>query len=138
GSVAIRIAPLLLVPLLAHTLRPEHYGIVDLDSMIAAVLAVALGLGLDAAAARLYYDVTDEDSRRGLLCSALILQLLTTVLIVGALAATAPAWADAVTGRKGQTLDVRLALLSVPPTATLSTIFAAMRVRARVRRFTLL
>jgi O-antigen/teichoic acid export membrane protein len=135
GSIAVRAAPLLLVPLLVHGLQPAQYGLLDLASTLAAVLAVTIGVGLDAASARLYFDLDDDAGRRSLLLTALSLQLLMALLVTGVLLLVAPLWAGAVTGRTDQVLDIRLALLSIPSTAALTVITAGLRVRGRIAMF---
>ena len=88
-------------------------------STLATVLAVMVGMGLDGASFRLYYDAPDDDRRRSVLSTAVVMQLVVGTAVAALLAASAVLWADPLTGHAGQAGDVRLALASIPATVLL-------------------
>jgi O-antigen/teichoic acid export membrane protein len=138
GSVAVRAAQLLLVPVLTRALSPSGYGLLDLDMSIMLFVAMTLSLGLDSATWRHYYDVETPRERRSILVSALYTQLVVAVVATGALVATAPLWVEAVTGQPGQAGNVQVILAAVPCSVALGTFTTLLRARFSIARANLL
>lgn len=115
GATAVTQAfGLLTFPLLARHFSVEQYGIIDLFSLVAALVTITIVFGQDSAVARYFYATPNEQTRRQLLSQSLALQLCITALAVPTLW-----WSSAyfvrLLGAAGETAPLlRLVLLQVP------------------------
>jgi O-antigen/teichoic acid export membrane protein len=87
GNLLSRAVAFLMLPLYTRYLTPTDYGVLELIDVTTGMIAIVIGLGLDAAVSRFYYESPDESDRRAVLSTAYWLAAL--LALVGlALAAT--------------------------------------------------
>ena len=76
GAVTGKAVGLVMLPILTRTLSPEQYGSADVLMSLGTAATATLLLGLDVAALRLYFDQTDDASRRRLMSTWMAIGLL--------------------------------------------------------------
>ena len=94
GSVGIRIAGLLLVPLYTYNLTPPEFGIMEYLDLTALFLGMLFSLGLSNAIYRYYYATEDPAERRRVVSTALVPVLVTAGAVSVLMIALAPLLAD--------------------------------------------
>src|SRR4051812_1320500 len=70
GNVLSRVVAFLMLPLYTRYLTPTDYGMLELIDVTTGMIAIVIGLGLDAAVSRFYYESPDEKDRRAVLSTA--------------------------------------------------------------------
>lgn len=78
---------LITVPIFTRILTPSDYGALDILSYSVTIFALFLGLGLDQAVARFYYDSEGTDKKKAIASSVLAYNLIAPIpiVLVGAL-----------------------------------------------------
>lgn len=70
GNLLSRAVAFLMLPLYTRYLTPTDYGVLELIDVTTGMIAIVIGLGLDAAVSRFYYESPDERDRRAVLSTA--------------------------------------------------------------------
>jgi len=70
GNLLSRAVAFLMLPLYTRYLTPTDYGMLELIDVTTGMIAIVIGLGLDAAVSRFYYESPDENDRRAVLSTA--------------------------------------------------------------------
>ena len=63
---------LIVTPVLARSLGPDGYGIVDVLTALVGLAAIVFSLGVDVATLRLYYEEDDRDGARQVMSTGLV------------------------------------------------------------------
>lgn len=90
GSVGIRVAGLLLVPLYTYNLSPAEYGVIEYLDLLALAIAMLFGLGLANAIYRFYYEAPEGAERKRVVSTALLPVLAVSFAISAGLYLLAP------------------------------------------------
>lgn len=90
GTLLNQAIGVLLVPLYAQLLSPDEYGVLGVATALINVLVSIFSLGLPSAALRFYFDTKDDQKRRVILGTILLVTLLTTVALVTVLFVVGP------------------------------------------------
>ena len=91
GNLLSRAVAFLMLPLYTRYLTPTDYGVLELIDVTTGMVAIVIGLGLDAAVSRFYYESADENDRRLVLSTAFWLAgMLALVGVALAAAFSAP------------------------------------------------
>lgn len=90
GSVGIRVAGLLLVPLYTYNLAPAQYGVIEYLDLTALAIGMLFSLGLGNAIYRFYYLVPEGPERKRVVSTALFPVLIVSFTIAVALFLAAP------------------------------------------------
>src|SRR3954465_13795473 len=85
GAFAGKAAALVLVPILTRVLSTEDFGRLDVLSALTSALISVLLLGLDTAAVRQFFDLSNEDERNDLAMTLGLLLLTFTLPVCVAL-----------------------------------------------------
>ncbi len=109
GGLAGKAAALLALPIFARLLTPEEFGRLDVLNALISASIVALILGTDVAATRLYFDRATQDARRQLLSSWYALGLA----VISPLAVALLVWAGPISRALFGTSDLSLAVAIV-------------------------
>ncbi|MGE5178135.1 MAG: oligosaccharide flippase family protein [Bacteroidota bacterium] len=96
GSIGIRVAGLLLVPLYTYNLSPAEYGVIEYLDLTAVAILMLFSFGLGNAIYRFYYEAVVGAERRRVVSTALLPVLLASFAISAALVLLAPALASSV------------------------------------------
>ncbi len=88
GSVIVRAAGILVLPLYTRFLTPADYGIIAVATTVTALLAVVYPLGLHGAIAFIYYKKDDEDWRSAASTTLWLTSLLTAAVFTAGFEAT--------------------------------------------------
>ncbi len=70
GNLLTRIVSFLMLPLYTRYLTPTDYGILELIDVTSGMVGIVIGLGLDTAVSRFYYESPKEEDRRVVLSTA--------------------------------------------------------------------
>ncbi len=76
GAVATQAASFLLLPVYTKYLSPSDYGIMSLVNITMELIGIVLGLGVNAATARFYYDMEDEKNRKMVISTSYLLSFV--------------------------------------------------------------
>lgn len=90
GSVGIRVAGLLLVPLYTYNLSPAEYGVIEYLDLTAVAIAMLFGLGLANAIYRFYYEAPEGEARKRVVSTALLPVLVVSYAISAGLFLLSP------------------------------------------------
>lgn len=91
GSVGIRIAGLLLVPLYTYNLSPAQYGVIEYLDLTALAIGMLFSLGLANAIYRFYY-MAPEGAERDRVVSTALLPVLAVSFTIAAVLVVASPW----------------------------------------------
>jgi len=105
---------LITFPLLARHFSLSEYGLIDLFSVVGALLATFFIFGQDSAVARYFYEYKDETSRRQVISQSLALQLTFVLSVLPLLWITSRPLAIKLSGAQSSILLLKLILLQVP------------------------
>jgi O-antigen/teichoic acid export membrane protein len=72
ANVLDRAVSFIMLPVYTRYLTPADYGVLELIGMTVALLAVALGMGVEAAVSRFYFDYKDPEKRKLVVSSGLL------------------------------------------------------------------
>lgn len=128
---------LLTVPILARTLGPEGYGLVDLATSTAALLTLVSLLSADIPATRLHA-LADPDARLRTVSSYVWVVAIVSVLVAAVLLPAASLLAEYAWGDADATTLALLALLLVPVSAIQMALAQTQRILSRPRTFAVL
>jgi O-antigen/teichoic acid export membrane protein len=70
GNLLSRAVAFLMLPLYTRYLTPTDYGILELIDVTSGMIGIVIGLGLESAVSRFYYESSDEGDRRRVLSTA--------------------------------------------------------------------
>ena len=70
GNLLSRAVAFLMLPLYTRYLTPTDYGILELIDVTSGMIGIVIGLGLDTAVSRFYYESEDEGDRRAVISTA--------------------------------------------------------------------
>lgn len=86
GSVAQGIVGFILIPLYTSVLVPADYGFLEILNNLSAILVILVALGFNSAILKSYYrDTSNEEDRKKLLGTAVLVTLIFSTLIVAIL-----------------------------------------------------
>ncbi len=117
GTAAGRGLQMLLVPVFTRVFAPEAYGVIDLLGLVAAIAALLVVMGTDAALARFFYDATDSDARRVMISSSALWRVGVCTVVALALWLLAPTFSVFLLNSPDYAKYVRLTALTIPFTA---------------------
>jgi len=83
GNALARGLNFILLPIYTRYLSPAEYGVVALAEIVAVVVGILCGLGLNGAIMRLYFEHSDSQARKNYLATMLRFALLATAAILG-------------------------------------------------------
>ena len=70
GNLLSRAVAFLMLPLYTRYLTPTDYGILELIDVTTGMIAIVIGLGMDAAVSRFYYESPHDEDRRKVISTA--------------------------------------------------------------------
>lgn len=115
GAAAVtRAMGLVTLPLLARHFSVEDYGLIDLFTVVANVVALLIVFGQDSAVARYYYDGNDPAYRKRVVGQSLFIQLVVATIAVPVLFALREPIAGALHGNEEARLLLALVILQAP------------------------
>lgn len=87
GGVALQLVGIITLPVFARVFSPADFGIIELATVILAILMIVVDGGMASASQRSYFDHGDEDEaqRRRILVTALLFQLALGAVVAAAL-----------------------------------------------------
>ncbi len=135
GIVLVRAGNILLLPLYWLRLDPSDYGIIGLTQAVALFLAPVLGLGLQDAVQRLYYDWRAED-RPYYLAAVWLCAVLVSALVCGALDFTGSMLFPLLFDQVAFDPYLRIAIWTAFATNLAMLPLVLLRVREQLRRYT--
>lgn len=135
GIILVRAGNILLLPLYWLRLEPSDYGVIGLTQAVALFLAPVLGLGLQDAVQRLYYDWRTED-RPYYLAAVWLCVVLVSVLVCGALDLAGSTLFPLLFEQVAFDPYLRIAIWSAFATNLAMIPLALLRVREQLRRYT--
>jgi O-antigen/teichoic acid export membrane protein len=88
GGVALQVVGIVTLPIFARVFSPADYGIIELASVLSAILMIVVDGGMASASQRSYFDHGDDEEaqRRRILVTALLFQLVLGLALAIALA----------------------------------------------------
>jgi O-antigen/teichoic acid export membrane protein len=88
GGVALQLVGIVTLPIFARVFSPADYGVIELASVVMAILMIVVDGGMASASQRSYFDHGDdaEAQRRRILVTALLFQLALSAIVATALA----------------------------------------------------
>jgi O-antigen/teichoic acid export membrane protein len=72
SNVMDRLVGFVMLPVYTRFLTPADYGIMELIYMTTSIISLVIGLGIDSAVTRFYFDYKEEDKRKMVISSALL------------------------------------------------------------------
>ena len=126
---------LLSVPILARTLGPDGYGLVDLATSTAALVTLVAMLSADIPATRFHALAGDREASLRVLSSYVWLIALASMTAAVLLLPASSLLAERAWGAEGATSLAVLALVLVPVSAVQAALAQAQRIRSRPRTF---
>lgn len=129
---------LITFPILARHFTPGDYGIIDLCSVVVALLTSLLILGQDSAIVRFFHEYADERERAEAIGESLVFQFATGLLLLVPLWLFASAAARALGITANGELLLRLVLLQVPCRVIVSNVQALLKITFSRTRYLLL
>ena len=112
GTILGKVIGFLLIPLYTHYLTPSDYGVLELLDLTISVLAIFVGLGINAAIFRFYYHYEMEAEKNEVVSTALIFVCVVVVSIVAAAIWKASFISDLVFKKTEYSLYFRLMFIS--------------------------
>ncbi len=109
GNFIYRGASLLLIPLYAHYLTPEEYGMLEIFTVTAAIFGTLFSSGVAHAALRFYFEYPDQDEKNTVISTALIASFIFSLAGVIVLSFFAPFFSVMLFGDPSHALPFRLA-----------------------------
>jgi len=135
GIIFVRAGSILLLPLYWLRLEPSDYGIIGLTQAVTLFLAPVLGMGLQDAVQRLYYDWRADD-RPYYLAAVWSCVVLVSVLVCGALDMAGAMLFPLLFEQVAFDPYLRIAIWSAFATNLAMIPLALLRVREQLRRYT--
>jgi O-antigen/teichoic acid export membrane protein len=117
GQAAGRGLQMLLVPLFTRVFAPAEYGVIDLLGLAAALAALLVVMGTDAALARFFYEAADTEARRTMVSTSAAWRLGVCLAVAAVLALAAPALSRFLFASPDYAKYVRITALTIPFTA---------------------
>jgi O-antigen/teichoic acid export membrane protein len=113
GNVLRRMVSFIMLPIYTHYLTPEHYGTLELLSMVLDFAAIIFGMRIGEAVFRFYYQYEDARNRHEVISTSLIMVgLLNLLAVVILLVAAGPISAAMLGSAAGESAGRQLALFS--------------------------
>jgi O-antigen/teichoic acid export membrane protein len=137
GGILNRVGAFLLLPLYTNHLTPAEYGTLELVYSTSAILSSLLSVGMAHATLRFYFEYSDQNDRRRLVCTTLIGSGAITVAGAALLAWTPESWVALVFGFPESGVLFRLALTILVLELSTQIGYAYFRAREYSRRFVL-
>jgi len=82
GRSANKLASFLILPIILRYLTPEDYGILEIFTVTVSILTTVLGLGMESAIFRYYYQAESPEKKKRLLSSSLWGMILTSIPLI--------------------------------------------------------
>ena len=108
----------IMLPVYAHYLRGEGYGIIGMIDVVLAVVTLLIGYGIQGAMSRFYFEKKEELERRQLISTAIILMFLMVLLVSGPVLFFSEPIAMLAFGKEGMGYYIILAILTFMATMT--------------------
>src|SRR4030095_13503053 len=90
GTLANRATSLLMIPFYTRFLAPPDYGVLELLGLTTFVIGAMVGLGLNAAIMRFYYDQPTDEGRREVISTAILFGIALLMVVYVVLFAASP------------------------------------------------
>jgi len=135
ADVAILVINFLLLPLYTRVLSPDEYGVLALLIACEAFLKVVFRWGLDVSLLRLHYDHQDEEERRTLAGTVMVILLVANGIVLAVLAGFAGPISRAIVGGSGYALAFALVAVNLFLSTFLFLPFVRLRVQQKAARF---
>lgn len=129
---------LITFPILARHFSPDDYGIIDLCSVIVALLTSLLILGQDSALVRFFHEYDNERERAEAIGESLVFQFATGLLLLVPLWMFADAASRAFGISENGALLLKLVLLQVPCRVIVSNVQALLKITFSRARYLLI
>jgi len=116
GGVALQVVGVVTLPIFARVFSPADYGIIELGTVLAAILMIVVDGGMASASQRSYFDHGDDEEaiRRRVLATAFGFQMLLALLVALVLAAFAEPIARALFDGREETRVIVLVAAALP------------------------
>jgi len=131
GALASRAIGLLMIPFYTRFLAPADYGLLELLGLTTFVIGTVVGLGLNAAIMRFYYDQPTDEGRREVISTAILFGIGLLLVVYAVLFTASPFIALAVF--KTQTYSGYLRIVFISLCLDTMTDLGLSYVRARQR-----
>src|SRR5678816_2229371 len=131
GTLASRAIGLLMIPFYTRFLAPADYGLLELLGLTTFVIGTVVGLGLNAAIMRFYYDQPTDEGRREVISTAILFGIGLLLVVYAVLFTASPFIALAVF--KTQTYSGYLRIVFISLCLDTMTDLGLSYVRARQR-----
>jgi O-antigen/teichoic acid export membrane protein len=138
GAYSTRVLGFFLIPVYTRYLIPADYGILGLANMAANFLFIVLNLGQSTAFFRSYYDFDDEEGRKTVITTSLVLTLMTCVPLCALLILFADPLGDLVFGDRSHANLFVLVCLGAAANVFLRIPFAVLRAKEKAGRYAML
>lgn len=102
----------LMLPVYAHYLRGEGYGIIGMIETVLSVMTLLIGYGITGAMSRFYYEKTDETERKTVVSTVIILMFFMVILVASPVYLLSEPVAWLVFGSSDYSPYIRLAVLA--------------------------
>lgn len=113
GSVASRAIGFLMIPFYTHFLVPADYGLLELLDLTTFLIGTVVGLGLNAAILRFYYDQQGEEQRREVISTALLFGVALLAVVYAVLFIASPSVSSLVFKTDAYSTYLRLVFVSL-------------------------
>ena len=131
SNVLDRMVGFLMLPVYTRFLTPSDYGIMELIYMTTSIISLVVGLGVEAAVGRFYFDYADEGQRKKVISTAIIGYGAMVFAVILAMIPFASPMARLVLDSAEYADLFEIALLTLALGIVLPIVYAYMRVRQK-------
>jgi O-antigen/teichoic acid export membrane protein len=131
SSVLDRAVSFLMLPVYTRFLTPADYGIMELLYMTSSVISLVVGLGLESAVNRFYFDYATEEERKKVVSSAMVGYGGLILLVIGAIIPFSGYLAELILDSREHTDLFMVSLSSLAFGMVLPIFFAYIRVQQK-------
>jgi len=134
GTLASRAISLLMIPFYTRFLAPADYGLLELLGLTTFVIGAVVGLGLEAAILRFYYDQPTEEGRREVISTVILFGIALLMVVYAVLFTASPFIALSVFKTETYSGYLRIAFISLCLDTLVDLALSYVRARQRSLR----
>lgn len=139
SQAVLPVVGLLTVPIFARTFSPAEFGVLEIATVLYAVLLIVVDFGMQSASQRSYYDYSEEEAqeRRTVLATAFAFSLSISISVAALLALAREPVAEALFDGQGYDTLIALVALAMPLFTLAAMAREVMRLELRPWPFTI-
>lgn len=120
GGVALQLVGIVTLPIFARYFSPSEFGILELGTVVAAILTIFVDAGMASASQRSYFDHGDDEeaARRRILTTAFLTQLVVATVLAAVLTALAEPTSQLLFDGRDESMVIVLIAASLPAFVT--------------------